>query len=225
MSGPLSIVCIESGRNTADALAERLVLAGANVNSSQSFQPSTEETIDILVFRSLDFIQSLVETLRNWRGVCAGVRFFAVLAEDEAESIPSLFQGGVVAFLHPEASVEELKASFGTAQADGIYFSKEIAGALFAKAGQTAASLGLTPREQEIMQLLAVNMSNKDIARKLNLSVRTVETHRMNIRKKTGARDRRSLANIAERLGLMGEDYGFRKPLARRPAAPGFHED
>ncbi|OYU49668.1 MAG: hypothetical protein CFE31_04755 [Rhizobiales bacterium PAR1] len=225
MSDPLSIVCILPDEAKNDFLAERLALTDSDVTIAANFQPNIRNKTDILIFRPADLVQAVAETVRNWQNVCSGMCLFAVLGEQEAESIPSLFQSGVVAFIHPAASVDELKASFTVVKAGGVYFSKAIAAALFSSSGQTAAGLGLTPREQEIMQLLAVNMSNKDIARKLDLSVRTVETHRMNIRKKTGARNRRSLANIAEKLGLMGEEYGFRKPLARRPAASGFHED
>lgn len=225
MSDPLNIVCILPEETKDDALAERLALAGSVVTVASNFQSNLGNKTDILIFRPTDLMQCVADTVRNWQNACSSMCLFAVLGENDAESIPSLFQNGVVAFIHPEASVEELRASFTVVQAGGVYFSKAIAVALFSSSGQTAAGLGLTPREQEIMQLLAVNMSNKDIARKLDLSVRTVETHRMNIRKKTGARNRRALANIAEKLGLMGEEYGFRKPLARRPAAPGFHED
>lgn len=225
MSGPLSIVFIESAREKADTLAEGFVRAGAVVKSVHKFQPSVGEKTDILVFQPAALTQGVAETVRGWQNACSGMRLFAVLEEENTESIPSLFQNGVVAFLHPEAATDELRASFSIAQADGIYFSKVIATALFSSSGQTAAGLGLTPREQEIMQLLAVNMSNKDIARKLDLSVRTVETHRMNIRKKTGARDRRHMVNIAEKLGLMGGEHAFRKPFARRSAGSGFHED
>jgi len=62
--------------------------------------------------------------------------------------------------------------------------------------------LALTLREQEVLGLIAAGLSSKAIARRLDLSVRTIETHRLNIRKKTGARDRRDLVRIAGRFGL-----------------------
>jgi ATP/maltotriose-dependent transcriptional regulator MalT len=69
-----------------------------------------------------------------------------------------------------------------------------------------------------------VNMSSKDIARLLALSVRTVETHRLHIRRKTGAGNRAELAEAAARLGLLG-NYPLPPDLAAAKAMPGFHED
>ncbi len=61
---------------------------------------------------------------------------------------------------------------------------------------------GLTPREAEILRFLSAGFSNKEVARRLNLSVRTVETHRLNLRRKTQTGRLKDLVALARRLGL-----------------------
>ena len=61
----------------------------------------------------------------------------------------------------------------------------------------------LTPREEEIVKLIAEGQSSKEIAETLIISVKTVERHRANILQKLGMRDRLELAKYAIRAGLV----------------------
>ena len=63
-------------------------------------------------------------------------------------------------------------------------------------------SLGLTPREAEVLRFLSAGFSNKEVARRLSLSVRTVETHRLNLRRKTQTGRLKDLVSLARQLGL-----------------------
>lgn len=64
------------------------------------------------------------------------------------------------------------------------------------------AGFGLTAREVEVLRFLGSGFSNKEVARRLDVSVRTVETHRLNLRRKTRAGRLKDLVTIARRLGL-----------------------
>jgi DNA-binding NarL/FixJ family response regulator len=61
----------------------------------------------------------------------------------------------------------------------------------------------LTPRELEVLKLIAEAYTNKDIAQALYISVKTVERHRQNILDKLGMRDRVELTRYAIRRGLI----------------------
>jgi DNA-binding NarL/FixJ family response regulator len=61
----------------------------------------------------------------------------------------------------------------------------------------------LTPREEEIVKLIAEGQSSKDIAETLVISIKTVERHRANILQKLGMRDRLELTKYAIRAGLI----------------------
>lgn len=62
---------------------------------------------------------------------------------------------------------------------------------------------GLTNREQQVLQMIALGYTNTEVAERLVISVRTVETHRSNIQRKLGVRSRAELAHAAFR-GLQG---------------------
>ncbi|KQT45391.1 LuxR family transcriptional regulator [Methylobacterium sp. Leaf456] len=66
----------------------------------------------------------------------------------------------------------------------------------------TPDPIGLTPREAEVLRFLSAGFSNKEVARRLCLSVRTVETHRLNLRRKTQTGRLKDLVSLARQLGL-----------------------
>ena len=71
------------------------------------------------------------------------------------------------------------------------------------QAGEEAREDRLTPREQEVVKLIAESYSSKDIARELVISEKTVERHRANILEKLGMNDRVQLTRYAIRRGLI----------------------
>jgi DNA-binding NarL/FixJ family response regulator len=72
-----------------------------------------------------------------------------------------------------------------------------------ARAGETPPEDPLTPREQQIVKLIAESNTNRQIAELLTISEKTVETHRANILEKLGMRDRVELTRYAIRRGLV----------------------
>jgi DNA-binding NarL/FixJ family response regulator len=72
-----------------------------------------------------------------------------------------------------------------------------------AAAGETPPEDPLTPREQQIVKLIAESHTNKQIAEVLTISEKTVETHRANILEKLGMRDRVELTRYAIRRGFV----------------------
>ncbi|QIX27375.1 response regulator transcription factor [Nocardioides sp. JQ2195] len=69
--------------------------------------------------------------------------------------------------------------------------------------GERLPAAVLTPREDEVVKLIAEGNSSREIARELTISVRTVERHRENILGKLGMRDRTELTRYAIRVGLI----------------------
>jgi len=63
--------------------------------------------------------------------------------------------------------------------------------------------LGVTPRELEILQLIAAGLSNREIAKRLNVSENTVKTHSSRLFSKLDARRRTQAVQIAKEAGLL----------------------
>lgn len=144
-----------------------------------------------------------------------------IMAEPEREALLAGLADGAAAILDAEPDSGELLAAIAAARAGGMFLARGVLACL-ARPG-VAPLLGLTGRETEILAFIAGGMSNKDVARRLALSVRTVESHRLSIRKKTRARNRKQLVELAQSLGLF-RGYGEAGGLAMRRPAPGFHE-
>lgn len=69
--------------------------------------------------------------------------------------------------------------------------------------GERLPQAPLTPREDQVVKLIAEGWSSREIARELVISVRTVERHRENVLRKLGMRDRTELTRYAVRVGLI----------------------
>lgn len=67
-----------------------------------------------------------------------------------------------------------------------------------------AGTLGLSPREVEILRMLALGYTNPEMAEMTSLSVRTIETYRHRLQQKVGLRSRAELARLARESGLVG---------------------
>jgi two-component system response regulator NreC len=66
----------------------------------------------------------------------------------------------------------------------------------------------LTPREREVLQLIVRGFNNRQIAERLHISIKTVETHRGNMMGKLDVHDRASLVKFAMDSGLIALDEG-----------------
>lgn len=102
------------------------------------------------------------------------------------------------------AAVESLrnKRPFFTRKVSELVLEGFLKGAGEAPAEQSPSGR-LTPREREIVQLLAEGMTNKEVAKALNISVKTAETHRANIMEKLGLKSFSELVRYAVRNHII----------------------
>src|SRR5262249_50743458 len=103
--------------------------------------------------------------------------------------------------------VQELVSAIDAVTSGRSYFSPAVQGQLgqLLRAGSSAARPldQLTERERDILKLVARGLSTKEIAARLDLSPRTVETHRANLMRKLGLRSVALLTQLALREGLL----------------------
>jgi DNA-binding CsgD family transcriptional regulator/tetratricopeptide (TPR) repeat protein len=110
----------------------------------------------------------------------------------------------------PVLAAELLEHARLAAEAIGAHELNAAARDLLKRVGQEtqrpnlAASLGLTPREQEVLDQLLAGRSNKEIAANLTISVRTAEVHVQHLMQKLGVTSRTELVSTAYRMGLRG---------------------
>ncbi|MFB8831122.1 response regulator [Azotobacter sp. CWF10] len=100
---------------------------------------------------------------------------------DNIEYVRTAIRAGACGYVLKDASSREIVAAIEAIAAGGSFYSSEIARKL---AEQSAEPHNLTPRECQILRMLALGLDSKAMARELDISVRTVETHRLSIRRK-----------------------------------------
>lgn len=112
---------------------------------------------------------------------------------------------GTDGYIGQNATSGEYSVAVKAVVEGGNFFSENLTNVIFqvknASSGKKNA-YDLTNRELEVLSLLANGFCNKEIANKHNLSVRTVETHRLSIRRKTNSNTLSHLVRVARSLGL-----------------------
>jgi len=117
-------------------------------------------------------------------------------------------RAGARGYLLKNTSPTELEQAIRTVARGEMFFSSAIARHLVTGCLQRSAQIGdslarLTPRQREVLQLLAEGNSTKEMARKLQISVKTVEAHRAQLMDVLDIHDVASLTRYAIRVGLI----------------------
>ena len=159
--------------------------------------------------------QSGIELTREIRNLLPEVHIMIVSMHSKIDYIAEAFQAGAKGYVVKESASESLLQGLEHVSKGDYYLdsslSQEVAKKLIgprAKENQISHSAygGLTPREQEVMRLLAEGLSSKKVAEKLFISPKTVENHRTNIMHKLDLHSTVELVRYAAKLGLIDVD-------------------
>jgi DNA-binding NarL/FixJ family response regulator len=126
------------------------------------------------------------------------------------EYVLEALRAGAAGYLLKDAAVSELEIALRAVTRGETYLSpavsRRIVDEYVGRAGAIADALAaLTPRQREILRLVAAGGTSKEIAQQLGLSHRTVEVHRLNLMRRINVRDTAGLVRYAIRAGLVRE--------------------
>lgn len=119
---------------------------------------------------------------------------------DNQEYIATSIRAGASGYVLKNAPSREIVAAIEAIAAGGTFYSADVALKLASKKPDETE---LTPRESQVLVGLAKGLDNKTIARELTISVRTVETHRLSIRRKLNVDKPAGLVKYAMEHGLL----------------------
>ena len=139
-----------------------------------------------------------------------GVRVIILSMHAGEEYVLQALRAGAVGYLLKDAATGELELALRSVMRGESWFSPAVSrqvveGYVQRVGGEPAADV-LTARQREVLRLVAGGKSTKEIAFDLNLSVKTVETHRAQIMERLGIRDVAGLVRYALRTGLVPPD-------------------
>jgi len=137
-----------------------------------------------------------IEVTRRIKSDHPGVAVLALTMHDDPSLINRMIEAGASGYILKSTGIDELMEAIETVAAGGKFLSRDVQKIIMQRiynandaiTGIQPNVIRLTSRESEILQLIAREFSNGQIAEKLFISERTVETHRKNIFIKTGTK-------------------------------------
>jgi DNA-binding NarL/FixJ family response regulator len=136
------------------------------------------------------------------------VRVVMLSMYSSEEHVLQALRAGASGYLLKDAATQELELAVRTVMRGEIYLSppvsKQVIGDYVQRICQEQKPTDeLSPRQREILQLIAEGHSTKEIAHRLHLSIKTVETHRAQLMKRLGIYEIAGLVRCAIRMGLV----------------------
>jgi len=151
-----------------------------------------------------------IEATRQIKAVAPSIAVLVLTAYDSEQYVFAFLEAGAAGYLLKDVSVDELVKAIRAVHAGESVLHPAIArkvidrfARLEEKHGPEDVSDQLTGRELEVLRLAAKGKSNRDIARELTISVRTVQTHLSNVFNKMGVGSRTEAVMYALRKGLI----------------------
>jgi DNA-binding NarL/FixJ family response regulator len=159
--------------------------------------------------------ESGIELARRIRATLPGTRILVISVHAGIDYVAQAFKAGATGYVVKESAAERLLSALESVAKGEHYLDSPVSHSVIEKLIKSpgkdteitdGAYRSLTPREQEIMPMLAKDLPIKEIADQLFISPKTVENHRTNIMNKLGLRSPLELARYAAKLGLIDVD-------------------
>jgi len=154
----------------------------------------------------MDGVEAIAEIKRR----CPRVRLLALTAHGKENYLTSAVQAGVDGYLLKNSPSEELFSAITAVASGQTFFSREVSAMLaqVCRLGNKSADPleRLSKRERQVLKLAAKGETNKGIADAIFVSVKTVEKHKTNLKKKLGLRSSLELAAFCLENGLIEEE-------------------
>ena len=200
---------VREGLRTYLELSDVVEVIGEARNGKEAIDEARKLTPDIVL---MDLLMPVMDGIAATKGVKEASPATNVIVltsfTDDDHIMPAL-RAGATGYLLKDVSADELVRAIEGAHRGQAQLHPDVARRLMEQVSSPqpkrdeAPGAALTPRELEVLRLIASGMSNKEIARELVLNERTVKGHVSNILSKLGLADRTQAALYAVREGIV----------------------
>jgi DNA-binding NarL/FixJ family response regulator len=184
-----------------------IVVAGEVADGEAALEFVRADPVDVLVLDLTMPGTDGFEVLRQVKATLPGMKVLVLTMHANAEYVARAVQDGADGYLLKDSAVQDLVAAIEAVQAGRAYYSppvqRELSELLRAHSAPPRPMDLLTEREREVLRLVVKGLSTKDIASQLDISSRTVETHRANLMRKLNLKSVALLTQFAIREGLV----------------------
>ena len=203
---------VRKGLQTCLARQDRLKIAGEAADGDEALVKIRETLPDVVLMDiAMPRMNGLAAT-EVLRKELPDIKILVLSAHNNRDYIFRIIQAGAHGYVSKESSPDELLRAIVSVFEGETFFSPEIAQAALTRivnsGGKDGAFGQLTDREREVLILIAEGQSNKEIANKLGIGVRTIETHRERIMRRLDIHSVAGLTKYAIANGLVGLDGG-----------------
>ena len=149
-----------------------------------------------------------IEATRQIRAECPGVKILALSSHSDSRYVSAILDAGACGYVLKANAYDDLRRAIDAARQGKSYLcadvTQAVVGASLRGTGGATDALRppLSPRESEVLQLLAEGLSSPQIGKRLFVATTTVDTHRRNIMRKLGIHSVADLTKYAIREGL-----------------------
>lgn len=148
------------------------------------------------------------EATRQILKVLPQIEVLILTLHDGEQLVREVIDAGARGYVLKSDAGRQLVAAVHSLARHQPYFTSEIAARVYAEARHQPhrgrpATLGLTRREREVLQLLSEGHNNREVGVRLGISVKTIETHRARVMRKVGVRSLAALVRYAVREGIV----------------------
>ncbi|AGK99791.1 response regulator [Desulfoscipio gibsoniae] len=192
-----------NGHPCMDVIAEA-------VNGKECIQVARETSPEVIIMDVVMPVLNGIEATRHILSVNPKIKIIGLSMYSDRRYIAEMFKAGAWGYLLKDCAFEELVRAIEYVTANQYYLSPSVTGVLiqdylYKNCEANVFSL-LTPREREVLQLIAEGKTTNQIASLLFVSKKTVETHRRQIMKKLNLTSIAELTKYAIREGLTSPE-------------------
>jgi DNA-binding NarL/FixJ family response regulator len=202
---------VRDGLTMLVGLIDGVEVAGTASDGREAVELAVQERPDIVLMDLRMPELDGAEATRRLRASVPETQVLVLTTYADDESLFPALEAGALGYLTKEASAEEIEQAIRAVAAGRTHLDPAVQERLVAAALGTAPAApaepvelpdGLTPREAEVLKLIAAGLSNAEIAATLVVGAATVKTHVNHILAKTGARDRAQAVRYAFDHGI-----------------------
>ena len=181
-------------------------------NGIETLQSARREKPDVIIMDIAMPDINGIEITRQLKAELADIKIIALSMHSDRRFVTEILKAGASAYVLKQAAFEDLEQAIRAVMRDRTFLSADILDSVVSdyvsqlSGSEYEAYRQLSDRERQVLQLLAEGNSTKEIAFKLHVSVKTIESHRQNIMNKLGIRTLAGLTKFAVREGLTSLD-------------------
>ncbi|EPQ9916269.1 response regulator [Vibrio vulnificus] len=211
MDKPIRVVIVDDHQVVLDGFMARLEMepeievVGTASNGLEALDVVKQHKPDVVLMDISMPILNGIEATRMIKAEWPEAKILMLTMHDNREYIMKVMQEGAVGYMLKEISAEKMVQAIKTVNQGSTYFCESVTQTLFTQEIVPAAQRPnpLSRREEAVLRLVAQGHSSKKIATLLEISYRTVETHRHNIKHKLDLNSTAELAKYAIEQGLI----------------------